>query len=136
MARTPLAGPHADLMAQAPATEGGHLRVGRHGSTLYFSADGRLSTADTDEIKAECAAAGLPVIDSRSVPIAALADLVTKSPEVRVGPKRSEPHWRKAYKTPWGAFSFAPLEHVVELYREAGAELLNGPTPLDVGAGP
>lgn len=121
--------PHADYIAQALATEGGHLSVGRYGSTLYFSDSVRLSTPDTEDIKAGCAAAGPPVIDSRPVPIGRLADLVMKSPEVRVGPERSEPHWRFAYDPPWGAFSFAPLEHVIELYREAGAEVLNWPPP-------
>lgn len=119
--------PHARYIAQALATEGGHLSVGRYGSTLHFSADARLSTPDSEDIKGECAAAGLPVIDSRPVPIERLADLVMRSPEVRVGPERSEPHWRFAYKPTWGAFSFAPLEHVVELYRAAGAEVLNWP---------
>ena len=74
--------PHADYIAQALATEGGHLNVGRYGATLHFGGDCRLHI-HTNEIKAECVGAGVPVIDSRPVPIEVLADLVMRSPEVR-----------------------------------------------------
>ncbi len=127
MVRTPLEGPRADLIAQALATQGGHLRVGRHGSTLFFSADARLSSIDTDQIKAECAGTGLPVIDTRHVPIEVLARLIMEGPEVRVGPQLPYPHWQRAYEPPWSAFSYALLEHVVALHRAANAEVLNWP---------
>lgn len=127
MASTPLERPHADLIAQALATKGGHLRVGRHGSTLFFSANAWLSTADTDKIKAECAEVGLPVIDTRPVSIKVLARLIMEGPEVQVGPQPPYPHWQNAYEPPWSAFSYAPLAHVIELYPVAGAEVLNWP---------
>lgn len=67
------------------------------------------------------------MIDTRPVPIAVLARLIMDGPEVQVGPRLPYPHWQEAYEPPWSAFSYAPLAHVIALYREAGAEVLNWP---------
>ena len=58
---------YEEYIARALATEGGHLSIGRGGATLYFER-GWLSGCHEERIKAEAIAAGLPVIDSRSVP--------------------------------------------------------------------
>jgi hypothetical protein len=113
----------ADI-ARALAVEGRHLEVGRYGYTLYLDRGCRLSGYDLDGMKAACIAAGLPVIDSRSA---------IRGPIVAVGEPASEP--------PWHALSYAPLRHVAELYRAAGAEIHNLPcapamTPQDHEAAP
>ena len=122
----------ADI-ARALAVEGGHLEVGRYGYTLYLDRGCRLSGYDLDGMKAACIAAGLPVIDSRSAEIDKVATVVIRGPIVAVGEPASEP--------PWHALSYAPLRHVAELYRAAGAEIHNLPcapaaTPQDREAAP
>ena len=104
---------------RALAVEGGHLEVGRYGYTLYYDRGCRLSGYDLDGMKAACIAAGLPVIDSRSADIDKIATVVVRGPMVAVGEPASAP--------PWHALSYAPLQHVAELYRAAGAELHNLP---------
>ena len=103
-------------IARALATTGGHLAIGRGGATLYFQ-NGWLSGADAEQIKAECIAAGLPVIDSRAVPFDVVYDLAVRGPMVAVG--------QAAGPAPWGALSYAPLDMVAEAYRAAGAEVIN-----------
>lgn len=109
-----------DHIARALATTGGHLAIGRGGATLYFE-NGWLSGADEEQIKAECIAAGLPVIDSRAVPFDVVYDLAVRGPMIAVG--------RAPSSEPWGALSYAPLGVVAQAYRAAGAEVLNLDAP-------
>ena len=109
---------HAEYIARAHATEGGHLAVGQGGATLYFDR-GWLSGCIPDEIKAEAVDAGLPVIDSRGLPFEAAWALAVRGPMVAVGQPPSEP--------PFHALSYAPLAVVADAYRQAGAEVLNLP---------
>jgi hypothetical protein len=112
--------PHAgDYIAQALATEGGHLSIGRGGFTLHLGRGSYLSGYDSDTWKHLCAAAGLPVIDSRTVPFDAVGALAVHGPMPAVGEPPSTP--------PWGALSFAPLQAIADAYRAAGADVLNLP---------
>jgi len=76
-----------------------------------------LSGCIPDEVKAEANAAGLPVIDSRSLSFEAVWDLAVRGPAVAVGELSSEP--------PYHALSYAPLAVVADAYRTAGAEVFN-----------
>jgi hypothetical protein len=109
---------YEEYIAKALATEGGHLSIGRGGATLYF-ARGWLSGCHEERIKAEAIAAGLPVIDSRSVPFDLVLDLAVRGPMVAVGEPPSPP--------PYHAFAYAPLAVVLDAYRAAGAEVFNAP---------
>lgn len=117
---------HAEYIARAFATPGGHLAIGWGGATWYFG-DGWLSGCHPDEIKAACIAAGLPVIDSRGVPFEAVWDLAVRGPMVAVG--------RPPSPEPWDALSYAPLAVIAEAYRAAGAEVSNLPPPSPVPGG-
>ncbi|MGB8842303.1 MAG: hypothetical protein WCC64_14680 [Aliidongia sp.] len=108
---------YGTYIAQALATEGGHLAIGHGGFSLYFGRGAHLSGYDGDAVKAACIAAGLPVIDGRRVEFATLARLVVSGPMVAVGEPESEP--------PYHAFSYAPLAIVAAAYRAAGAEVWN-----------
>ena len=109
---------YEEYIARALATQGGHLSIGRGGATLYFERDW-LSGCHEERIKAEAIAAGLPVIDSRSVPFDLVFDLAVRGPTVAVGEPPSPP--------PYHAFAYAPLAVVAEAYRAAGAEVFNIP---------
>jgi len=107
---------YADYITRALATPGGHLAIGKGGATLYYDR-GWLSGCIHDEVKAEAIAAGLPVIDSRSLPFDVVWELAVRGPMVAVGGLASEPSYH--------ALSYAPLLVVAEAYRAAGAEVLN-----------
>ena len=109
---------YEEYIARALATEGGHLSIGRGGATLYFER-GWLSGCHEERIKAEAIAAGLPVIDSRSVSLDRVWDLAVPGPMVAVGEPPSSPTYH--------ALAYAPLAVVLEAYRAAGAEVFNGP---------
>ena len=109
---------YEEYIARALATQGGHLSIGRGGAPLYFER-GWLSGCHEERIKAEAIAAGLPVIDSRSVPFDLVCDLAVRGPMVAVGEPPGPP--------PCHAFAYAPLAVVVEAYRAAGAEVFNLP---------
>lgn len=111
-------GGYDEYVAQALATEGGHLSIGRGGFTLYFGW-GRLSGYDIETMKVACTAAGLPVIDSRCLPFKTVYDLAVRGPMVAVGEPPSPP--------PYHALSYTPLAVVAEAYRAAGAEVFNVP---------
>ncbi|MFC0808974.1 hypothetical protein ACFHWW_26635 [Ensifer sp. P24N7] len=114
---------YASYITQALATEGGHLQIGRGGFTLHFGLS-RLSGYDCDTVKAEAIAAGLPVYDSRKVDFGAVAKIVCSGPMIAVG--------RSPDPKPWNAFSSVPLYHVMEAYRQAGAEVHHmPPVPVD-----
>jgi hypothetical protein len=104
-------------IAQALATEGGHLAIGRGGFSLYFGWGAHLSGYDREPVKAAGIAAGMPVIDSRMVDFAAVARLAIKGPTIAVGEQPSPP--------PYPALSYAPLAVVAAAYRAAGAEVCN-----------
>ena len=114
-------GRYDDLIARALATVGGHLAIGRGGFTLHFGRGAWLSGHDADAAKRACAAAGLPVIDSRRVPIEHVAELAISGPMVAVG--------HPPCPEPYHALSYAPLALIAERYRAAGAEVLNQPAP-------
>lgn len=111
---------HAADIAQALATEGGHLFIGHYGAILHHG-HCRTSGFDPDIMKAACAAAGLPVIDTRVADFAAAARVTIGGPMVAVGGPPDP--------APWHALAYAPLEQVAEAHREAGAEVLNCPGP-------
>ena len=104
-------------IARALVTVGGHLAIGRGGFTLWYDRGCRLSGYEIEPIKAACIAAGLPVIDSCSVPFEAVSRLAVGGPMVAVGEEPGEP--------PYGALSYAPLAAVAAAYRKAGAEVHN-----------
>ena len=110
---------HANLIAKALATEGGHLSIGRGGFILWYGDGSRLLGYDPEPIKAACIEAGLPVIDSRGVAFDAVARLAIRGPMVAIGAP-PDPH-------PHGPFSYAPLAAVAAAYRAAGAEVVNLP---------
>lgn len=112
--------PRSTYVARALAANGGHLSIGRGGFSLYYDRGAHLSGYDCDAIKAECIAAGLPVIDSRMADLAAVARLVINGPMTAVGEPPSQP--------PYHAFSYAPLAFVADTYRSIGAEVINLPT--------
>ncbi len=108
---------HEDYIRRALGTDGGHLAVGRGGATLYFAEGSSLSSYDIESLKNECIAAGLPVIDSRSVEFGIVARLAINGPMVAVG--------RPPCAPPYHALSYAPLKFVAESYRQAGAMVWN-----------
>jgi hypothetical protein len=84
-----------------------------------------LSGYDCENIKVCCIGAGLPVIDSRTVPFEDVVRLAVRGPMAAVGKEPSPP--------PYHAFSYAPLAVLARAYRAAGAEVFNipqSPTPL------
>ena len=103
----------------ALATPGGHLSIGRGGFTLYYGEGARLSGYDLETVKAECIAAGLPVIDSLGVPFDAVLHLAVAGPMIAVG--------RDPDPAPWHALSFASLSAVAAAYAANGAEVWNLP---------
>ena len=76
---------HAEYIARALATDGGHLSIGRYGSTFYVGRDMRHHGYDCDTIRAESIAAGLPVIDNREAPFDELVGVVLRGPMAAVG---------------------------------------------------
>ena len=109
----------ADGIRRALAVEGGHLAIGQGGYTLYYAEGSRLSGYDVEPMKAACIAAGLPVIDSRMLNFETAMHLVMRGPMVAVGKPADDP--------PWHCLADAPLSHVADLYRAAGAEVINFP---------
>jgi hypothetical protein len=107
---------YAADIARALATPGGHLSIGRGGFTLHFG-NARLSGYDCEAIKAEALTAGLPLIDSRTVPFELAALLAVCGPMVAVNQNPSP--------RPWHGFAYAPLSFVAAAYRKAGAEVAN-----------
>lgn len=110
---------HQTYIDDALTTPGGHLSIGRGGFTLHFGNGARLSGYDLEPIKAECIAAGLPVIDSLSVPFEVVAALAVRRPMIAVG--------RDPDPEPWHCLSFASLQAIALAYAEAGAEVWNVP---------
>jgi hypothetical protein len=110
---------YSEDIASALATEGGHLAVGRGGFILHFRNGAMRSGYDCGTIKAQCIAAGLPVIDSRPVDFGDAARLALNGPMAAVG--------REPDSAPWHGLSYAPLSTIAAAYAAAGAEVWNFP---------
>ena len=110
---------NAEHIARALSVEGGHLGIGRGGYTLHLARGSTLSGYDVDAMKAECIAAGLPVVDSRNLPFDVAWKLAVSGPMIAVGEPPSLP--------PYGPLSYAPFTVVAEAYRAAGADVHNLP---------
>jgi hypothetical protein len=84
---------------------------------LWFGRGASVIGCDIEPIKNACIASGLPVIDSSAVDFGIVARLAINGPLVAVGlpPDRS----------PYPAFSHAPLAVIAESYRAAGAMVWN-----------
>ena len=108
-----------ERIRRALAVEGGHLGIGRGGYCLYYARGTTLSGYDVERMKADCVAAGLPVIDSRNLDFETALRLVCRSPLIAVE-EAPDPE-------PWHGLSKAPLAYVAGLYRDAGAEVINLP---------
>src|SRR3954471_3849974 len=108
---------------RALATEGGHLSIGRGGFTFWYASGCRLSGYECKANQKTAIAPGLAVMNSRVVASDAVAALAIGGPMVAVG----EP----ASPAPWHSLSYAPLAHVAQAYREAGAEVFNVPAQAD-----
>jgi hypothetical protein len=80
--------------------------------------------ASSEQVKACCIAAGLPIIDSRMVAFQDVVRLAVRGPMAAVGEEASPP--------PYHALSYAPLAVLANAYRAAGAEVFN----ISVPAGP
>ena len=99
---------HDELIAEALRTAGGHLTIGRGGFSLLYRYGATLSGYDCETIKAKCITRGLPVTDTRAIPIAILMEEVIRNPLIAVG---VEPD-----PEPWGSFEKAPLAVVARHY--------------------
>ncbi len=89
-----------ETIARTLATEGGHLFIGRGGFSLHYEC-GWLSGDDCEPVKDAAIAARLPVIDSRKIDFAKVAELALGGPMIAVGKPADPP--------PWNALSYAPL---------------------------
>ena len=105
----------SDRIGRALAVEGGHLWIGRGCYTLHYAKGTTLSGYDVERMKVDCIAAGLPVIDSRDLDFDLVMQLAYRSPLIAV----EEP----PDPQPWHVLAKAPLQHVADLYRAAGAEI-------------
>ncbi len=105
-------------IARALRTPGGHLSIGRGGFLLHYE-HARLSGHDCDVIKDAAVAAGLPVIDRRTLPFDLAAHLAVRGPMIAVNEPPSP--------RPWHGLAYAPLEAVAAAYRRAGADVINIP---------
>lgn len=110
---------YAADIARSLATEGGHLKIGRGGFTLYYE-NAQLSGYDCETIKQAAVNAGVPVIDSRNAPFDLVAKLAVLGPMIAVNTAPSP--------RPWHGLAYAPLAAVATAYRKAGAEVFNVPS--------
>lgn len=106
---------HTVEIGEALATPGGHLSIGRGGVTMFYG-NCRHSGFVVEEIMNHCVAAGLPVIDTRHLPIKTVLHLV-KCPMIAVN--------RDPDAEPYHSLSYAPLSYVAKLYAAAGAHVYN-----------
>ncbi len=106
-----------EYITQALAVQGGHLTIGRGGYTLHFKRGATLSGYDTDEMKDRCITAGLPVIDTREIPLDILTVEVIRNPLIAVD-EETDPE-------PWGSLNKAPLAAIARRYHELGAAVFN-----------
>lgn len=115
---------YSDYIAKALTTPGGHLSIGRGGATLHYAhsdygtrATASMSGMVPDTIKPLAIAAGLPVIDSRTVAETDIWEVAVRGPMVAVD--------RDPDPAPYHGLSYAPLAYVAAAYQRAGAEVYN-----------
>ena len=116
----------AERIQRALSVQGAHLYVGHNGYVLAYSQGGRLHGYNAEPMKAACVAAGLPVIDCRTVSFEDVFALECRGPLTAVG--------RPPSPEPWGPLDYAPLATIAALYLQAGAEVLNSPIPVEEAA--
>jgi len=107
----------ADAIGNALATEGGHLFVHDRGYTLHLEGGATLGGFRIEAFKAACVAAGLPVIDTRTLDPVTAFRLAARTPMVAIA--------RPANPPPWTGTTWAPLRDAARLFRAGGAEVLN-----------
>jgi len=112
----------AEAIRNALAVEGGHLLIGHNGKNLHYADCANWHSYDDDAMKAACITSGLTVIDSRTVSFGSLCAVVIRGPMPAIG--------RPSSTEPWHALSYAPLSHILELYRAIGAEITHAPAAL------
>ena len=112
----------AEAIRNALAVEGGHLLIDHNGKNLHYADCANWHSYDDDAMKAACITSGLTVIDSRTVSFGSLCAVVIRGPMPAIG--------RPSSTEPWHALSYAPLSHILELYRAIGAEITHAPAAL------
>lgn len=75
----------AERISRALGVDGAHLFIGQGGYTLYYKQGTTLSGYDVVPMKAACIAAGLAVIDSRTLPFDTALQLAIHTPLIAVG---------------------------------------------------
>lgn len=97
------------------------MTIGRGGWSIdYPTRNGRASLqghGDGEPYATICRRLGVPVVDSREAPIDKVARVAISGPMPAIG-QAPDP-------APWGAMSYAPVAHIVELWRQAGAKVWN-----------
>ena len=109
----------AKYVRQALSVKDGHLWIGHYGYVLQYTRGGSACGYDVEAMKQACIAAGLPVIDCRMFSQDELVVLHGRLPIIAVD--------RPTGPQPCGKLSCASLAYVANLYRQAGAEVLNLP---------
>ena len=112
----------AEAIRNALAVDEGHLFIGHNGKNLHYADCANWHSYDDDAMKAACITSGLTVIDSRTVSFGSLCAVVIRGPMPAIG--------RPSSTEPWHALSYAPLSHILELYRAIGAEITHAPAAL------
>jgi len=102
-------------LAQALASKGAHLRIGRGGFTFLYADGCTVSGYDEGkEYQKACRLLGIPVVDTRTVPNERLQSMF-KLPMVAVG--------REPEAEPYHGFSYAPLSYYIEKVAQLGATI-------------
>ena len=115
-----------EYITKALTVPGGHLSIGRGGFSLHFKRGATLSGYDIEDMKARCLARGLPVIDTREVPLDILSVEIIRNPLIAVD-EEPDPE-------PWCCIDKAPLAEMARRYRDLGAFVAN--IALDGAAAP
>lgn len=89
-----------------------YMSWGAYGMTFHYSRNSRLSGGDPKFYAEICRRFGIPVIDTRSIPVERITETIS-IPMISDIP--DDP--------PYHGFSYAPLDYVIEKYRELGATI-------------